>query len=145
MPVIRGEAKEINDQVFAEVTYHAAYEPQRAVRTSRYKYIRHFGGRKTPVLPNCDDGPSKSLWLSYDWKHQPVVEDRLYDLIFDPLEHNNLAADAAHKPTLDDLRGRLDHWMKATADPLLKGPVPLPPGAVANDPDGISPQEKPGA
>jgi arylsulfatase A-like enzyme len=145
MPVIRGEAKEINDQVFAEVTYHAAYEPKRAVRTSRYKYIRHFGGRKTPVLPNCDDGPSKSLWLSYDWKHQPVVEDRLYDLVFDPMEHNNLAADAAHKPTLDDMRGRLDRWMKATADPLLKGPVPLPPGAVANDPDGISPQEKPGA
>ena len=95
------------------------------------------------MLPNCDDGPSKSLWLSYDWKHQPVVEERLYDLVFDPMEHNNLAADAAHKQTLDDLRGRLDRWMKATADPLLKGPVPLPAGAVANDPDGISPQERP--
>ncbi len=93
MPVIRGDAKEINDQVFGEVTYHAAYEPKRAIRTHRYKYIRHFGGRTTPVLPNCDDGPSKSLWLSYDWKNQPVVEERLYDLVFDPLEHNNLATD----------------------------------------------------
>ena len=145
MPVIRGDAKEICDQVFGEVTYHAAYEPKRAIRTHRYKYIRHFGGRKTPVLPNCDDGPSKSLWLSYDWKNQPVVEERLYDLVFDPLEHNNLASDAALQSTLNDLRGRLDGWMKATSDPLLKGPVPLPPGAVANDPNGISPQDRPTA
>ena len=33
LPIIRGEANEINDEVFAEVTYHAAYEPKRAVRT----------------------------------------------------------------------------------------------------------------
>jgi N-sulfoglucosamine sulfohydrolase len=142
LPVIRGEAKEINDQVYGEVTYHAAYEPKRAIRTHRYKYIRHFGGRKTPVLPNCDDGPSKSLWLSYDWKNQPVAEERLYDLVFDPLEHNNLAGDASLKAMLNDLRGRMDGWMKATSDPLLKGPVPLPPGAVTNDPNGTSPQER---
>lgn len=145
MPVIRGNTKEINNEVFAEVTYHAAYEPKRAIRTQRYKYIRHFGGRKTPVLPNCDDGPSKSLWLSYDWKHQPVVEERLYDLVFDPLEHNNLAGDPNLKPTLADLRGRLDAWMKSTADPLLQGPVRLPAGAVSNDVDGTSPTERPTA
>jgi arylsulfatase A-like enzyme len=145
MPVIRGDAKEINDQVFGEVTYHASYEPKRAIRTQRYKYIRHFGGRKTPVLPNCDDGPSKSLWLSYDWKHQPIAEERLYDLVFDPLEHNNLATDGSLASTLNDLRGRMDKWMKATSDPLLKGPVPLPPGALANDVDGTSPTERPTA
>jgi arylsulfatase A-like enzyme len=145
MPVIRGEAKEINDHVFAEVTYHAAYEPQRAVRGHRYKYIRHFGGRKTPVLPNCDDGPSKSLWLSYDWKHQPVAEERLYDLVFDPLEHNNIAGDPAAASTLKDLRARLDAWMKTTSDPLLKGPVPLPEGGITNDVDGTSPTERPHA
>ncbi|MCX6632147.1 MAG: sulfatase, partial [Candidatus Solibacter sp.] len=38
LPIIRGEANEINDEVFAEVTYHAAYEPKRAVRTGRWKY-----------------------------------------------------------------------------------------------------------
>lgn len=145
MPLIRDNAKEINDQVFAEVTYHAAYEPKRAIRTPRYKYIRHFGGRKTPVLPNCDDGPSKSLWLSYDWKHQPVVEESLYDLVFDPMERNNLAGAPAQASILADLRARMDQWMKSTADPLLKGPVSLPPGAVANDVDGVSPQDRPTA
>jgi arylsulfatase A-like enzyme len=145
MPVIRGDAKEINDQVFGEVTYHAAYEPKRAIRTHRYKYIRHFGDRRTPVLPNCDDGPSKSLWLSYDWKNQPVAEERLYDLVFDPPEHNNLATDRGLASILTDLRGRLDTWMKSTSDPLLKGPVPLPPGALTNDVNGVSPQDRPTA
>ena len=74
-----------------------------------------------------------------------MVQERLYDLVFDPLEHNNLASDKTHAATLADLRGRLDGWMKSTSDPLLKGPVPLPPGAVANDVDGVSPQDRPTA
>ena len=42
---------------------------------------------------------------------------------------------------LAEMRGRLDRWMKRTADPLLKGPVPAPAGAKVNPADGISPQE----
>ncbi len=94
---IRGEAKEINDEVFAEVTYHAAYEPKRAIRTSRWKYIRRYGDKHTPVLPNCDDGLSKSVWLEYGWKNIRLPEESLYDLIFDPNERNNLAADRSLK------------------------------------------------
>ena len=62
MPFIRGEVQEIRDELFAEVNYHAAYEPQRCVRTQRWKYIQRFGDRVKPVLPNCDDGPSKTVW-----------------------------------------------------------------------------------
>ena len=40
LPLVRGDVAEVHDEVFAEVTYHAAYEPQRAVRTKRYKYMR---------------------------------------------------------------------------------------------------------
>ena len=78
-------------------------------------------------------------------RYQCGEEERLYDLVFDPLEHNNLAADGSLASTLNDLRGRMDTWMKATSDPLLKGPVPLPPGALANDVDGTSPTERPTA
>ena len=35
MPLIRGETEDIHEEIFAEVNYHAAYEPQRAVRTRR--------------------------------------------------------------------------------------------------------------
>ena len=52
------EVPEVNDAIFAELTYHAAYEPQRAIRTKRWKYIRRFGDRELPVLANIDDGPT---------------------------------------------------------------------------------------
>jgi arylsulfatase A-like enzyme len=141
LPIVREEKKEINEEVFAEVTYHAAYEPKRAVRTQRWKYIRRFGDHHTPVLPNCDDGLSKSLWLEYGWKQHQLPEEDLYDLVFDPGEHQNLVADPQYKGTLMEMRARLDSWMRRTNDPILRGPVPAPPGAKVNDPDGTSPKE----
>jgi arylsulfatase A-like enzyme len=141
LPVVRGEEREINDAVFAEVNYHAAYEPKRAVRTKRWKYIRRYGERRTPVLPNCDDGLSKSLWLQSGWKAQVLPEESLHDLLFDPTEHRNLVADESSKAALNEMRWRLDAWMRTTDDPLLHGPVHAPHGAKVNDPAGVSPQE----
>ncbi|MHB1356095.1 MAG: sulfatase family protein [Anaerolineae bacterium] len=141
-PVLRGEAAEVNDEVFAEVTYHAAYEPQRAVRTNRWKYIRRFGTRHTPVLPNCDDSPSKDLWLAHGWAKRILPEEQLFDLVFDPHEARNIAPDRQFAPALQEMRQRLQNWMERTHDPLLTGePVPVPIGALVNDPAGLSPSE----
>lgn len=142
MPLIRGDAEEINEEIFAEVTYHAAYEPQRAVRTKRWKYIRRFDDRTRPVLPNCDDSPSKDMWLRHGWRDHYVAQEQLYDLIFDPNEACNLAGDPSVSDVLEEMRERLRRWMEATDDPLLEGPVPAPSGARVNDPDGLSPSEE---
>src|SRR6202453_1986884 len=143
LPVLEGKASEINEQIFAEVNYHAAYEPKRAVRTKRWKYIRRFGDKKTPVLPNCDDSLSKEVWLKAGWGEQILDEESLYDLLFDPTEHNNLINNPAQRQVAQEMRDRLHQWMVATNDPLLKGFVAAPPGAMVNDPNGISPQEPP--
>jgi len=143
LPLIRGNAREIHEEIFAEVNYHAAYEPKRAVRTHRWKYIRHFDGREHPNLPNCDDGPSKTYWLDNGWRSQMVETEQLYDLVFDPNETRNLARDPLARAALEEMRERLDRWMHTTADPLLDGPIAAPPGALANDPDGTSPNEEP--
>src|SRR4051794_37940619 len=140
-PLIRGEAREIHDELFAEVNYHAAYEPKRAVRTRRYNYIRHFGDKNTPVLPNCDDSPSKNLWLNSGWRESAVPRELLFDTLMDPNESRDLAADPACSSIVAEMRQRLDSWMKRTDDPLLQGPVKAPGGAVVNDPNGTSPQE----
>jgi arylsulfatase A-like enzyme len=141
MPLLRGVKQEVHEELFAEVNYHAAYEPMRSVRTARWKYIRRWGGRTHPTLPNCDDGYSKSLWLGNGWRDRSVASEQLFDLIFDPNEVCNLADNPTFHEILEQMRRRLENWMQATEDPLLAGFVEAPRGARVNDPDGTSPRE----
>ncbi len=41
------------------------------------------------------------------------------------------------------LGAALDRWMADTDDPLLRGPVALPGGVQATDPDAFSPGQEP--
>ena len=141
LPLVSNQTEEIHEAVFTEATYHAAYEPQRAVRTPRWKYIRHFGTRQIPVLTNCDDSLSKDVWLQYGWGTQLVAPEQLYDLIFDPNEACNRIDDPAYATVLQEMRQRLDDWMQETGDPLLQGSVAPPSGVELNDPDQVSPAE----
>lgn len=141
LPLVRGEVERINEEVYGEVTYHAAYEPMRAVRTERWKYIRRFDGRRRRVMPNTDDGLSRKLLLRHGWRDLPIEQEYLFDLVFDPNEVRNLAGEPAYGDVLIDMRARLERWMVRTDDPLLRGPVPAPPGAQVNDVDGLSPYE----
>jgi arylsulfatase A-like enzyme len=134
LPLLHGEVPAVREEIFAGSTWHAAYEPQRAIRTTRYKYIRRWGDRHTPVLPNTDDGPSKDLLLRYGWGEREIPREQLFDLVFDPNEANNLATDPGHEGVLSDLRDRLEQWMRETDDPLLTGHVDPPPGVDVNDP-----------
>lgn len=145
LPLIRGEVDSVRDAVFAEATWHAAYEPQRAVRTRRWKYIRRFGERSRPVLPNTDDSPSKDLLLRHGWAERAIPAEQLYDLVFDPNEAANLAQDPSCGPALEEMRGRLERWMHDTDDPLLHGEPEAPEGVEVNDPDGLSASEPTGA
>ena len=141
LPLVQREASEVRDELFAELTYHAAYDPMRAIRTRRHKLIRHFGERLLPVLPNVDDSPSKDLLVAAGWAEQPRPRLELYDLLEDPIEMRNLAYDESFADVLDELSGRLEAWMAETDDPLLEGPVPVPHGGVVNDPAGHSARE----
>lgn len=134
LPLLHGEVPAVRDEIFAGSTWHAAYEPQRAIRTTRYKYIRRWGDRHTPVLPNTDDGPSKDLLLRYGWGEREVPSEQLFDLVFDPNEAHNLATDPGHQGILGELGERLEQWMSETDDPLLTGRVDPPPGVDLNDP-----------
>jgi len=142
VPLATGHAQSVRDEVFAEVNFHAAYDPARAVRTDRWKLIRHYDTEMTtPVLPNCDDSEAKTVWLEHGWAQRPREMERLYDVIFDPNETQNLASDPAHAQVLEQMRGRLQRWMDATADPLLAGPVEEPAGARINEKRGASPRD----
>ncbi|HET7479088.1 MAG TPA: sulfatase [Rubrobacteraceae bacterium] len=143
VPLANREADEVRDAIFAEKTYHVAYEPERCVRTRRWKYIRRFDDHPTPVLANIDDGPSKDLLLASGWAERPVPEEQLYDLLFDPNETRNLAYEPEAAGVIDELRGRLKSWMVETEDPILDGPVAAPEGAEINGQDQRSPNDPP--
>lgn len=136
LPLVRdGGTAELHDVLFTEATFHAAYEPQRAVRRKRWKYIRRFGDRELPVLANTDDGPSKDLLLRHGWGERPVLREQLFDLVLDPNEMANLAGDPTHAAVRAELAERLDAWMEDTDDPLRHGPIAPPPGVELNEPD----------
>ena len=143
LPVVDGRATAIRDELFGEVTFHAAYEPMRAVRTRRYKYIRRFAPRPHPVLPNTDDCISKELLLAPGWRERLQAAEEFYDLLFDPNEACNRIDEGAYSEAVADLRQRLERWMHATDDPLLRGKSLPAAGYRGNPADGLSPQEPP--
>jgi N-sulfoglucosamine sulfohydrolase len=139
LPLVRGDVAEIHDEIFAEVTYHAAYEPQRAVRTTRYKYMRRYNDQHPGrVLANLDDSLTKDVLVGAGWADVPPPWEALFDLWLDPAEGNNRIDDPALTGVADDLRGRLHDWMVRTEDPLINGPVPPGEGTVVNTVDQLS-------
>jgi arylsulfatase A-like enzyme len=134
MPLIRRESDRLHEEIYAEVTYHAAYEPQRCVRTDRWKYIRRFGDFPTTVLSNCDDSATKEVLVEAGWGDQVVPREQLYDLLLDPGEDRNLVDGQGHADVLATMRAKLDSWMEETDDPIREGEVPAPVGAEINLP-----------
>lgn len=131
LPVITGEAKSVRNEIFSEVTYHAAYEPKRCVRTERYKLIRHYDYHNRIVPANIDDCVGKDFLLNNGYGAHVVEREGLYDLWLDPYERENRVGDAAYADVYGDLSVRLEDWMKRTDDPLLSSGsrVPKPRGA----------------
>lgn len=143
VPVLKTPEVEIRDRVFAEVSFHAAYEPTRCVRTKRFKYIRNYDSGAGNRLPaNCDDSPSKDVVLEAGLFDQPRPKEELYDLLLDPAEKNNLADHTDFQSVKQDLTEQLGTWMKETDDPLQPGWISPPKGARLNRPDCVSPTEK---
>ena len=120
------------DEIYASHTFHEIqmYYPMRAVRTRRYKLIWNLA-HPLP-FPFASD-----LWVAAAWQyafqqgmntaygvrtvgeyiHRPEFE--LFDVVADPWESNNLAADPAHARTLEQLKEKIREFQKRTADPWL--------------------------
>ncbi|MCC7492043.1 MAG: sulfatase [Fimbriimonadaceae bacterium] len=122
LPLLQGAATGGREAVFAEKTYHDSYDPTRCLRTSRWKYLRHFEVNIFQDL-RLATMTNRHYWRT-PWLRRGVEE--LYDLSADPGEEQNLATDPAHAATLATLRRQLRDWMRETADPLLQGMVPNP-------------------
>lgn len=122
--LLRGNAYSRRKYIFAEKTFHTAYEPQRAVRSDRYKLIWNAEIGIVNVPGDVRQSPIYPQMLEQITQERPALE--FYDLKHDPLEQQNLISDPEYESEIEDLRETLHTWMKDTNDPLLNGPPVSP-------------------
>jgi uncharacterized sulfatase len=141
------------DHVFTERERHVVSRaggksyPIRSLRTETFHYIRNLrpdlmpagdeGDKASPIgtFGDVDNSPSKSEIIAR--RAEPAIApfyqaafglrpaEELYDVVADPDELHNLAADPAHAETLKKMRAELDRWMADTGDPRAKGETDL--------------------
>jgi arylsulfatase A-like enzyme len=116
-------------------TFHSSdrfdelYDRLRAVRSSRFKYIKSFNTELPHAIPvsyreqmplmqelNKLYAEGKLNEAQSRWLKAPKPEEELYDLQNDPYELNNLIDKPELKDTLIHLRSVLDDWIKRTKD-----------------------------
>lgn len=143
VPILQDVQAQVRNELFSEVTYHAAYEPIRAIRTQRYKLIRYYDYHNQYVPANIDNCPSKSDLMRAGFLNLVRPREQLYDLMIDPAEGHNLADNPRYSEVYDTLSRQLNDWMLQTHDPLVGvlDRVPATPDAFVNtlatwDPEG---------
>ncbi len=105
-------------------------EHLRSVRTAEFKYIRNYLPSRPHLQPNGykDDKEivRRLRELHMQGKLPELTEkllfsptrpaEELYDLRSDPRETRNLASDPKYRKTLEQMRARLDRWIRETDD-----------------------------
>ncbi len=128
VPMIDDLSASGREAIFAEHNWHDYEARDRAVRTSRWKYIR-YDYNDLPGTPPADavrsptydemkrlraaDSLSKAQARPFI---VPQPKEELFDIEKDPHELTNLAADPAYASQLAELQMRLDVWQKETDD-----------------------------
>lgn len=122
--------KEIRNHIYAEDHWHDYEDYTRAIRTTKYKYIKNFY-TDLPNTPSADAFVSETFSTMMTLKEKgklneaqlacfklPRPKEELYDILLDPFELRNLALDPQYKNKLAELRQLLIEVRKTTNDSL---------------------------
>lgn len=121
---LQGNQEQKRQMVFAGKTFHTAYEPQRMVRTERYKLIWNAEVNIINVPSDILHSPIYPQMLDTLTIKPPPFQ--LYDLDNDPDEQFNLSEEPDYATIFDELRQHLFRWMESIDDPILNGAIPSP-------------------
>lgn len=166
LKLIRGETSIHREMVFASHTGDGMMNrsPSRMLRTKRYKYILNLAPENiyhTHMDNAKDHDGGREYWNSWVEKsrkdkhaaavlnryhHHPAAE--LYDLVADPEERNNLAADVKYRKLLEKFSATLAAWRRDQGDfetgpeklaltPRVKGAKPIAPYVFLDAPDSV--------
>ncbi|WP_315073592.1 sulfatase [uncultured Clostridium sp.] len=124
--VFKGENYPGNEVIFGEINFHTSYEPVRAVRSERFKYIKYFDKSYLKInKSNIDDSEIKEFYVRYGLNEVTKAHECLYDLYYDKYENNNLVNNPMYQENLKYMREKLNEFMKKTNDPLLNGDIEI--------------------
>ena len=118
--------------------FDSKYDMIRAVRDDRFKYLRNFNPEKPYYvpLPYREQMPAMQELLRMrdagelspaqaQWFRTSKEREELFDVLNDPYELNNIAADPAYTGKLAELRKEMDSWMRFIDDKGLMPEVEL--------------------
>ena len=126
-PLLKDPRKVVREYVYAEHNWHDYEARSRAVRSERFKYIRH-DYNDMPLTPPADAVKGTTF---QEMRHlrdegklnatQMVIfqkrpKEELYDTVADPHELKNLVNDKTYAKTLTQLRRVLAQWGKEMDD-----------------------------
>lgn len=132
-PVLRGATNQFRHYIFATHSGDGNKNvyPSRCVRDERWKYIRNLHPEfkfTSHITSNVDDGGYWHSWVQkartdadaatkvQRYTERPAEE--LYDVVNDPWEQHNLAANPPDPTVLPRLRVVLDQWLQQQGDQL---------------------------
>lgn len=129
-PLLSNPAQQIREFVYGEAHWHDYEKLTRAVRSTRFKYIRNFLPEyaKTPpadavrsptfrIMRQLRDAGQLTEAQQLVFK-KPSPEEELFDMQADPFELNNLANDPAYAEQLEEFRQELEDYQERTDDEL---------------------------
>ncbi len=132
LPVLQDPAAKTRDIIYAEHNWHDYSACERAVRSSQFKYIRN-AWPDLPGTPPADAVRSETYVAMRRLRDagtlpaeqsgcflKPRPSEELYDVVNDPHELHNLAADPKFAQPLALMRQDLDWWEVATGDMKVK-------------------------
>ena len=111
-PVLCAREETPHDAAYLQRNYHGGpngsnyYDPIRGCRTDELLYLRNYVAK--------GDRPAEEL----------------FDLRRDRVGEHNVLKDPAYASQRAAMSGKVDAWMERTEDPLLRGPIPDPHGAL---------------
>jgi len=139
LPVLKGTKDTHRQYVFASHTGDRLVNraPARMLRTNQYKYILNLAPEilyTTHIDLAKDHDGGREYWDSWReksftdthaasvlWRYHNRPKEELYDVVADPHEMHNLAADTKYAKLMEDYRKEMAAWRKQQND-FITGP-----------------------
>ncbi|NLR91748.1 sulfatase-like hydrolase/transferase [Flammeovirga agarivorans] len=132
--ILKGDIEEDREYVFVEQNEGPTAEPRpmRAVHSKEFVYIFNaWGTGDYEAIMECRWYRSYATFSALSKEDEQIKErfdflnyrtvEELYDTKNDPYSLNNLIDDPKYAEVLEDLRTRLENWMRTTNDFALEG------------------------